>query len=72
MAVLPSDLIKRLHRAVISLDPELIQELTKQIMHYDSAIGKSLQNLANKFDYDHLLRLLDEYAKKAEGSDGQK
>ncbi len=72
LAVVPSELIKKLHQAVIRLDPERIEELTKQIMHYDSAIGKSLQKLASKFGYDHLIRLLDEYAKKAGASDGRK
>ncbi len=72
LAVLPSELIKKLHKAVTRLDPEQIEELTKQIMHYDSAIGKSIRQLASKFDYDFLIKLLDEYAKKAGVSDGRK
>jgi signal transduction histidine kinase/CheY-like chemotaxis protein len=72
LAVLPPELISKLHRAVIGLDPERINELTKQVVHYDSALGKSLQKLAGKFDYDHMIRLLDEYIKNKAASDEKK
>jgi signal transduction histidine kinase/CheY-like chemotaxis protein len=64
LALLPSDLIKKLHFAVIGLDPERIQELTNQIMNYDPAVGRALQKLASRIEYDRLLQLLDEYVKK--------
>jgi PAS domain S-box-containing protein len=60
----PSELIQKLHQAVIKLDPESIQELINQIGQYDWAIGGALQRLAGWFDYGRLLQLLDEYAKK--------
>jgi hypothetical protein len=41
-------------------------------VHYDSALGKSLQKLAGKFDYDHMIRLLDEYIKNKAASDEKK
>ncbi len=64
LAKVPSELIKKLHLAVIGLDPEPIQELTNEIAYYDQAVGGALQRLANRFDYDRLLQILDEYAKK--------
>lgn len=72
LAAVPSDLIKNLHRAALELDPERIQELIEQIKHYDLAIGEALQTLSSKLDYVHLLKLLDDYAKSAEESEGQK
>jgi PAS domain S-box-containing protein len=63
---IPSELIKKLHKAVIGLNPDRIQELTNQIMRYDPAVGGSLQKLAGRLDYSHLLQLLDEYAKRIE------
>jgi PAS domain S-box-containing protein len=70
LALLPSDLIKKLHFAVIGLNPERIQELTNQIMDRDPAVGGALQKLVSRFDFDRLLQLLDEYAKNAGESDG--
>jgi signal transduction histidine kinase/ligand-binding sensor domain-containing protein/CheY-like chemotaxis protein len=67
-----SELVQKLHLAVIGLDPERIQKLTSKIAHYDPVIGGALQKLADKLDYDRLLQLLDEYAKNAEKSDKQK
>ncbi len=60
----PSELLQKLHQAVIELNPEPIQELTNEIAYYDQAVGGALQRLANRFDYDRLLQLLDEYTKK--------
>jgi PAS domain S-box-containing protein len=68
LALLPSDLIKKLHFAVIGLDPERIQDLTNKIKDCDLAVGGALQKLVSRFDYDRLLQLLDEYAKKNEKS----
>jgi PAS domain S-box-containing protein len=59
----PSELIQKLHQAVIELNPEPIQELTNQITNYDRVIGRALQRLVVRFDYGRLLQLLDEYAK---------
>jgi PAS domain S-box-containing protein len=68
----PRELIKELHLAVISLDPESVQELTEQITHYNSAIGQALHGLASKFDFERMIKILDDYAKKTEesGSEG--
>ncbi len=59
----PSELVQKLHQAVIALDPEPIQKLTNEITHYDQAIGGALQRLVKRFDYGRLLKFLDEYAK---------
>jgi PAS domain S-box-containing protein len=69
---IPSDLIKELHFAVIGLDPERIQELTKKIKDLNQTVGGALQKLANKLDYDRLLQLLDEYEKNEKGPDREK
>jgi PAS domain S-box-containing protein len=68
LEALPQELVKKLHKAAIGLDPESIHELTNQIMYLDSTVGKALQKLANRFEYNRLLQLLDEYAKKNEES----
>jgi CheY-like chemotaxis protein len=68
LAALPPELIRKLHQAVIGLDPERIQELTEQITSYNSAVGGAIHRLASKFDFDHLIQILDEYAKKTEES----
>jgi PAS domain S-box-containing protein len=68
----PSELVQKLHQAVIALDPERIKELTNKIGLYDRAIGGALQRLSSRFDYGRLLQLLDEYAKNEKGSDRQK
>jgi predicted ATPase/signal transduction histidine kinase/CheY-like chemotaxis protein len=60
----PSELLQKLHQAVIELNPEPIQELTNEIAYHDRAVGGALQRLAVTFDYGRLLQLLDEYAKK--------
>lgn len=65
MALLPSDLIKKLHFAVIGLNQEHIQELTNQIIDCDPDVGSALQKLVSRFDYSRLLQILDEYAKNA-------
>jgi signal transduction histidine kinase/DNA-binding NarL/FixJ family response regulator len=59
----PKELIDELYKAVIRLDPESIQESIKQINRNDSDVGRSLQRLADRYDYVHLLQLLDEYVK---------
>jgi PAS domain S-box-containing protein len=71
-AALPQELVKKLHQAVIGLDPDCINDLTNQIMHYDSPVGRALQKLASRFEYDRLLCILDEYSKKNEETGGQK
>ncbi len=64
LSTLQQELVNELHRAVIGLDPENIQKSIQKIMQYDRKIGKSLQKLADRFDYVRLLQILDEYAKK--------
>ncbi len=72
LTVLPSDLISQLHLAVIGLDPDLIQVLINKIRQHDSAIGRALQKLADRFQYGYLLKLLNEYSKNSGGFNGQK
>jgi PAS domain S-box-containing protein len=63
---LPQELVKKLHLAVIGLDPERINDLANQIMKYDPLVGSLLKRLADRFDYARLLQILDEYAKSKE------
>ncbi len=72
LANVPGELIKELHLAVIGLNAEHIQVLTKMIMNYDQAVGAALNKLASRFEYRRLLELLDEYAKNEKGPDKQK
>jgi CheY-like chemotaxis protein len=70
--MIPPDLIKKLHLSVIELNPERIVGLTNKKVNYDPVIGGALQKLVKRFDYDRLLKLLDEYAKNTEKTDKQK
>jgi signal transduction histidine kinase/DNA-binding NarL/FixJ family response regulator len=64
LAVLPQDLVSKLHRATEGLDPERINELINKIMQYDPQVGGALQKLADRLDYGQLLQLLDEYVNR--------
>jgi PAS domain S-box-containing protein len=66
---IPSELIKKLHQAVVGLDPDRIRNLINQIIFYDSAVGGMFQKLAGRFDYSYMLQLLDDYVKKIEKKD---
>ncbi len=72
LAVLPSDLIQQLHQATIELNMERIDLLLEKIIQLNSPIGKVLQDFVKKFEYEHLLKILDEYAKIAGGSNDRK
>jgi PAS domain S-box-containing protein len=69
LAALPHELAEKLHNAVIELDPERVNDLINQIMYNNPSVGRAFRNLANRFDYAHLLQILDEYAKKKRESD---
>ena len=68
LAVLPSELIQQLYQAVLELDPERHSIVIEKIIQYNSPLGKALQKYCEKFDYDYLLKLLDEYVNNPGGT----
>ena len=59
LAALPSELLSRLHQAVVELDTARTLELIEEIAVYDASTGAALAALAKRLDYDRLLRLLE-------------
>lgn len=60
LAALPTDLLSRLHHAVIRLDTDHTLTLIEQITEQDTTIGGAFRALAKKLDYSRLLRLLEQ------------
>lgn len=56
LAALPVALIDRLHQAVRSADMDRMLEIIRQIEKHDAAVGRSLRELAEVYDYDALLK----------------
>jgi signal transduction histidine kinase/DNA-binding response OmpR family regulator len=58
LANLPTDLLSRLHQAVVEVDQTRAIALMEQIAQHDAAIGNALLALAKMLDYGRLLFLL--------------
>ncbi|HEY9730209.1 MAG TPA: response regulator, partial [Chroococcales cyanobacterium] len=57
LAALPSDLVRNLHQAISELDVELMQSYIAQISKLNAPLANALAALANKFQYEQLLKL---------------
>jgi CheY-like chemotaxis protein len=57
LAALPSDLVANLHQAISELDVELMQSYIAQIGKLNAPLANALAALANKFQYEQLLKL---------------
>ncbi len=57
LAALPSDLVTNLHQAIAELDVELMQSYIAQIGKLNAPLANALAALANKFQYEQLLKL---------------
>jgi len=57
LAALPSDLVTNLHQAISELDVELMQSYIAQIRKLNAPLANALATLANKFQYEQLLKL---------------
>jgi PAS domain S-box-containing protein len=58
LAVLPVALLDELHAALESLESERISSAIRQVSAYDSALMKTLTQLAENFDYPAILKVL--------------
>jgi hypothetical protein len=56
--VLPVALLDELHAALESLESERISSAIRQVSAYDSALMKTLSQLAENFDYPAILKVL--------------
>ena len=57
--VLPAELRRELRQAVIELDTARTQALIGQVTERDASLGRALNTLATRFDYESLLKLLE-------------
>ena len=60
LAVLPSDLLMKLEQATDRGDIQLIFSIIDEIRAHAAAVADALARLANEFDYDRILRLIQE------------
>jgi CheY-like chemotaxis protein len=56
---LPAELRQDLRQAVIELDTARTQALIEQVIERDAALGRALNTLATRLDYQRLLKLLE-------------
>ncbi len=66
LSVLPPDLILQLNQAVMESNPEDINLLINKIFALDPDIGRALWEIADKFDYYRILKLLNDFKKSRE------
>ena len=57
---LPPDVLTNLEQATERSDVQLVLNIIEEIRVYDSALADALAHLANEFDYDEILRLIQE------------
>lgn len=57
LAALPCNLVTNLHKAIITLDVDLIQNAIAHIYEFNQPIALSIASLANNFQYEQLLDL---------------
>lgn len=60
LAEVPDDLLATLKQAVIDLDPDQIQAVIDEIRKMNASIGQTMTDLANDFQYDKLLSLIQQ------------
>ena len=60
LAALPKELLAQLQEAVYASDIELMEQRIAQISRLDSALANQLTKLADEFEYDEILELIEE------------
>ena len=58
LSELPGDLRKELKQAIIDLDVDLIQVIIEGIRKLNGPVGDGLSDLAENFQYDKILALI--------------
>jgi CheY-like chemotaxis protein len=56
---LPAELLRDLHQSVVELDTARTRVLLEQVAGRDAALGRALDTLATRLDYQGLLKLLE-------------
>lgn len=59
LAKLPECLLKKLQKSVLELDMSITNRLIRETGEYDAAVADTFAKLAQKLDYDQLLKILD-------------
>lgn len=65
LVVLPAELLRQLHQAVLELDKVQIYKLITKVVLYDAAIAKQLETFVLNLEYDRLLTVFEDEAVKA-------
>ncbi len=60
LAILPVDLLARFADAIVLADMQVIAELLQEIRAQQAELADALQQLANDFEYDHILELIEQ------------
>ncbi len=60
LAELPDDLLAELRQAVVDLDVDLVESITGRIRSLNATVADELEDLADNFQYDKLLTLLQQ------------
>jgi len=60
LAVLPHDVLENLEHATLDSDVKLINQVIHEIRTHDMALADVLARLAHEFDYDKILKLIQE------------
>ena len=60
LATLPDDLLTQMHQAALDLDIELMQDYIIQVQKQNEPLANALLQLANQFQYERLLDLLEQ------------
>ena len=58
MAIFPPDLLEQMRKATSNADLEILMDLIEQAKDYSPTIATHFYDLANEFEYDQLLRIL--------------
>ncbi|OQY45050.1 MAG: hypothetical protein B6247_29415 [Candidatus Parabeggiatoa sp. nov. 2] len=60
LATLPNDLLTQMHQAALDLDIELTLNIIGQVKKQNVPLANALLQLANQFQYERLLDLLEQ------------
>jgi hypothetical protein len=60
LAALPDDVVANLEHATLDSDVKLINQVIHEIHNHNAALADALARLAHEFDYDTILKLIQE------------
>ena len=65
LRTLPAELLQDLRHAVVELDTARTHALIEQVTARDASLGRALNTLAARFDYERLLKLLEAFSNRS-------